>query len=263
MGPARKDSELKPAGQPVSIWAGLGAQRPSGSMRQPSPVPGTERDEADCGRQAPFGSIWQPSLLQKLVRKRQAGLKISSGSSAECAAGLGWAAGRPAAEAQRGVTMRRSRRRTVLRRNEALAIASPWRALHRDRRRARRKSEPKQTRNALRTTTAVRVDIAARVRGWSRKRLAGATRIDAAPRLQPRRRQRLSRLRRATAIRVDTAAFRAPEAPQAVPKLIEEIESRRLDDLRRPGALPSSKSGGTDSWRSQNHDKQEWDRLEA
>jgi len=68
-------------------------------------------------------------LLQSLVRKRQAKLKRSRGADAETATGPDWAA----AEAQGAARTATSRRRTVLRRNEALAIATPWRALRRGR----------------------------------------------------------------------------------------------------------------------------------
>lgn len=75
----------------------------------------------------------QPSSLHSLVRNRLAELRTSNSVGAEATTGQPWAVGRPAAEAQGAARTARSRRRTILRRNEVLAIVAPWKALRRGR----------------------------------------------------------------------------------------------------------------------------------
>jgi len=90
-------------------------QRPNGSTLQP------ESGRTWRRPQRPFGSMWQPVLFQRLMKKLQVRWKRSGDAGAA----------RPAAEAQGTARTVTSRRQTkTLRRSEAFGMEAPWRALH-------------------------------------------------------------------------------------------------------------------------------------
>lgn len=94
--------------QPVSVWVVEGGA---------------------AGMQRPFGSILQPVLSHALVRKLQPRPRRSRNAEVVASARRGLSNRGLAVEAQGKARSAASRRRTVLRRNEEIGMATPWRAL--------------------------------------------------------------------------------------------------------------------------------------
>lgn len=85
-------------------------------------------------KQRPFGSIWQPSLLQRLRRVFQSWFRRWNWAGSRICTGRALSMARDSAALIHGVAKRAtSRRRIVLRRKDLVVMVAPWRALRRGR----------------------------------------------------------------------------------------------------------------------------------